>query len=137
MCMPPLPPFQVSGLSARAYATFGTALQKLGGRGMLPSVETFREARRELENIALDDLARMVYPTPGDLFISMRPAVEMEILRLIQEINGSKNTRREAGRRITCVEPDGHGWRDFDTKIALDVLRITRRTSQTEAMLLI
>ena len=104
---------------------------------MLPSVETFREARRELENIALDDLARMVYPTPGDLFISMRPAVEMEILRLIQEINGSKNTRREAGRRITCVEPDGHGWRDFDTKIALDGLRITRRTSQAEAMLLI
>ena len=26
---------------------------------------------------------RKVYPTPGDLFVSMRPAVEIEILRLI------------------------------------------------------
>jgi len=62
----------------------------------------------------------------------------MEILRLMQEVHVGKGARTRAGDRVTGIGPDGHGWQDhFHVKITLDDRQITRRTSQTEVMLLI
>ena len=125
-----------SGLSTKAYCAIRAAMQKMGGRGMLPTPQALREARKELETLATEDL--MYYSTADGWFVSARAAVEMEVSRLMQVINKGANTRAEAGGRIAGIMPDGHGWQDhFDVKITLDARRITRRTSQTEVMLVI
>ena len=96
--------------------------------------KALREARKELEELAIEDLN--MYETPDGWFVSVRAAVEMEILRLMQEVHVGKGARTRAGDRVTGIGPDGHGWQDhFHVKITLDARRITRRTSQTEVML--
>ena len=126
----------LSGLSTKAYAAVRSAMQKMGGRGMLPTVKALREARAELEAMALADMG--VYATPDGWFLSARALVENEILRMIQVVDTGEGTRHEAGGRVVGIGPDGHGWQDlYDVKIQLDARRITRRISQTEVMLLI
>jgi len=134
----------LSGLSTKAYCAIRAAMQKLGGRGMLPSLKAMREARKELEKLASEDVK--LYPTPDGWFVSVRAVVEMEISRMMQVVNNGKGINSskdkpqdgEAGGRLVGILPDGHGWQDhFHIKIALDARRITRRTSQTEVMLII
>ena len=126
----------LSGLSIKAYDAVRAALQKLGGRGVLPTVKALREARKELEEMSMKDMG--VYETPDGWFVSARAVVEHEILRIMQVVDTGKGTRREAGGRVVGIGPDGHGWQDrYHVKIQLDARRITRRTSQTEVMLLI
>jgi len=126
----------LSGLSTKAYCAIRAAIQRMGGRGMLPSLEAVREARKQLEALAVEDLG--VYPTPDGWFISARAAVEMEISRIMQVIDPCKSTVTRMGPRTSGIMPDGHGWQDrFHVKITLDARRITRRTSQTEVMLII
>ena len=134
----------LSGLSTSAYCAVRAAMQKLGGRGMLPSLKAMRDARKELETLASQDLN--LYPTPDGWFVSVRATVEMEISRMMQVVNNGKGINSskgkpengEAGGRLVGILPDGHGWQDhFHIKIALDARRITRRTSQTEVMLII
>jgi hypothetical protein len=134
----------LSGLSTAAYCAIRAAMQKLGGRGMLPSLKAMREARKELEKLASEDLK--LYATPDGWFGSVRANVEMEISRMMQVVNNGKGLNSskgkpengEAGGRLVGILPDGHGWQDhFHIKIALDARRITRRTSQTEVMLII
>ena len=126
----------LSGLSTKAYDAVRAALQKLGGRGVLPTVKALREARKELEEMSMKDMG--VYETPDGWFVSARAVVEHEILRIMQVVDTGKGTRREAGGRVVGIGPDGHGWQDrYHVKIQLDARRITRRTSQTEVMLLI
>jgi hypothetical protein len=96
--------------------------------------KALREARQELEQLAFEDLG--IYETPDGWFVSARAAVEMEILRLMQEVHVGKGARTRAEDRV--MGPDEHGWQDhFHVKITLDDRQITRRTSQTEVMLLI
>lgn len=126
----------LSGLSSKAFCAVRSVLQKLGGRGMLFSEKTLRDARKELEELAIQDLD--VYETPDGWFVSARAAVEMEILRLMQEVRVGKGAQTRPGDRVTGVGAGGHGWQDhFNVKITLDARRITRRISQTEVMLLI
>ena len=126
----------LSGLSAKAYAAIRSALGKMGARGVLPTVTALRQARKELEEISFEDMG--VYATPDGWFVWARAAVESEILRLMQVVGDGKGTRKESGGRVVGIRPDGHGWQDrYHVKIQLDARRITRRTSQTEVMLLI
>ena len=126
----------LSGLSTAAYAAVRSALQKMGGRGMLPTVTALRQARKELEEMSMHQMG--VYETPDGWFVSARAVVEHEILRIMQVVDHGKGTRHEAGGRVVGIGPDGHGWQDrYHVKIQLDARRITRRTSQTEVMLLI
>jgi hypothetical protein len=79
-----------------------------------------------------------VYETPDGWFVSARAVVEHEILGIMQVVDNGKGSRHEAGGRVVGIGPDGHGWQDrYHVKIQLDARRITRRTSQTEMMLLI
>jgi hypothetical protein len=126
----------LSGISSKALAAVRSVMQKLGCRGMLFTDKALREARQELEQLAFEDLG--IYETPDGWFVSARAAVEMEILRLMQEVHVGRGARTQAGDRVTGIGPDGHGWQDhFHVKLTLDARRITRRTSQTEVMLLI
>jgi hypothetical protein len=126
----------LSGLSTKAFEAVRKALQKMGGRGVLPSVTALRAARAELEKISIEDMG--VYGTPDGWFVSARAVVENEILRIMQVVDDGKGTRHEAGGRVVGIGPGGHGWQDrFHVKIQLDARRITRRISQTEVMLLI
>ena len=126
----------LSGISSKALAAVRSVMQKLGCRGVLFTDKALRDARKELEELAIEDLN--IYETPDGWFVSARAAVEMEILRLMQEVHVGKGARTRAGDRVTGIGPDGHGWQDhFHVKITLDARRITRRTSQTEVMLLI
>jgi len=126
----------LSGLSTAAYEAVRAGLQKLGLRGALPSVKLLREAKKELEAICMEDLG--VYGTPDGWFVSVRAAIENEILRHMQTVDGGKGTRKEAGGRVVGIEQEGHGWQNrFHVKIQLDARRITRRTSQTEVMVLL
>ena len=126
----------LSGLSTKAFEAVRKAMQKMGGRGVLPSVTALRAARAELEKISIEDMG--VYGTPDGWFVSARAVVENEILRIMQVVDDGKGTRQEAGGRVMGIGPGGHGWQDrFHVKIQLDARRITRRISQTEVMLLI
>ena len=126
----------LSGLSSKAFCAVRSVLQKLGCRGVLFPEKALREARKELEELAIEDLR--VYETPDGWFVSARAAIEMEILRIMQEVHVGKGARTGAGDRVTGIGPGGHGWQDhFDVKLTLDARRITRRISQTEVMLLI
>ena len=126
----------LSGLSSRAYAAVRSAIKNMGGRGVLPTVQALRAAKKELEDMSIQDMG--VYETPDGWFVSARAVVENEILRIMQVVDDGKGTRHEAGGRVVGIGPDGHGWQNlFDVKIQLDARRITRRTSQTEVMLLI
>jgi len=124
----------LSGISSKALAAVRSVMQRLGCRGMLFTDKALREARQELEQLAFEDLG--IYETPDGWFVSARAAVEMEILRLMQEVHVGKGARTRAEDRV--MGPDEHGWQDhFHVKITLDDRQITRRTSQTEVMLLI
>lgn len=126
----------LSGLSTAAFSAIRSAIQRMGGRGMLPSLQSIREARAKLEALSIEDLG--VYATPDGWFISARAAVEMEISRIMQVFETSKSTVTQVPSRTVGIMPDGHGWQDhFHIKITLDARRITRRTSQTEVMLII
>lgn len=126
----------LSGLSTKAYEAVRAGLQKLGMRGALPPVKLLREAKKELEAYSIEDLG--VYQTPDGWFVSLRSAIENEILRHMQTVDGGKGNRKEAGGRVVGIEPEGHGWqKKFHIKIQLDARRITRRTSQTEVMVLL
>jgi 5,10-methylenetetrahydrofolate reductase len=43
----------LSGLLTVAYAAVRSALQKMGGRGVLPTLTALRQARRELEEMLM------------------------------------------------------------------------------------
>jgi hypothetical protein len=124
------------GLSTAAYAAVRSALQKMGGRGVLPTVTALLQARKELEEMSRGQ--RGVYETLDGWFVSARAVVEHEILRIMQVVDNGKCTRHEAEGRVVGIGPDGHGWQDrYHVKIQLDARRITRISSQTEVMLLV
>ena len=119
----------LKGISSKAYCTLRGVLCKLGLRGVLPSVTALTETRNQLFKLSMADL--QVFATNDGWFASPRAVVEMEILRLMQQVDDKTG-------RVVGIGPDGHGWQDhFHIKITLDARRITRRTSQTEVMLLI
>ena len=120
----------ISGLSSKAYCTLRAVLNDMGLRAVLPSEKDLRQVRGELFKLCVADL--QIFPTPDGWFVSPRAVVEMEILRLMQQVDG------ESGRNVGIGPDDGHRWQDhFNVKITLDARRITKRTSQTEVMLLI
>ena len=119
----------ISGLSSKAYCTLRAVLNDMGMRGVLPTDKALRQTKAELWKLSMDDL--QIFPTKDGWFVSPRAVVEMEILRLMQQ--GALKSDRDVD-----VGPDGRGWQDhFNVKITLDARRITKRTSQTEVMLLI
>ena len=122
----------LSGLSSKAYAVIRKVLCKAGLKNVLFTDQDLRAAREEISNRADSDLS--TYPTPDGWFISVRAAVEAEILRLMQIVN-AKDTRKEvACRTLDC----NLRWEDhYHIKITLDARRITKRISQTEVMLIV
>ena len=122
----------LSGLSSKAYAVIRKVLCKAGLRNVLFTENDLRAARNEISERADKDLE--TYATPDGWFISVRAAVEAEILRLMQIVN-AKDTRKE----VACRTLDGNlRWEDhYHIKITLDARRITKRVSQTEVMLII
>ena len=119
----------LSGLSSKAYAVIRKVLCKADLRNVLFTDKDRRAAREEISKRADSDLS--TYATPDGWFISVRAAVEAEILRLMQIIN-AKDTRKEvACRTLNC----NLRWEDhYHIKITLDARRITKRISQTEVM---
>ena len=122
----------LSGLSSKAYATIRKVLCKAGLKNVLFTEKDLRDARTEISEKADKDLE--TYATPDGWFISVKAAVEAEILRLMQIVN-AKDTRKE----VACRTLDGNlRWEDhYHIKITLDARRITKRVSQTEVMLII
>ena len=122
----------LSGLSSKAYAVIRKVLCKAGLRNVLFTEKELKAAREEISSRADSDLS--TYPTPDGWFISVRAAVEAEILRLMQIVN-AKDTRKEvACRTLDC----NLRWEDhYHIKITLDARRITKRISQTEVMLIV
>ena len=122
----------LSGLSTKAYAALRSVLCKAGLRNTLFSEKDLRKARKELMAKAGKDLE--TYATPDGWFISLRAAVETEILNLMQMTNVKCSLKEVACRSLDC----NLRWEDhYHIKITLDARRITRRTSQTEVMLII
>ena len=72
----------LSGLSTKAYAALQSVLCKAGLKNTLFSEKALRKARKELMAKAGKDLE--TYATAGSWFISLRAAVETEILNLMQ-----------------------------------------------------
>jgi hypothetical protein len=85
-------------------------------------------------DMAVEDLE--VKDTRDGYRISLKRAVEMEALRLMQTIDTSK--KRFRGEVLSVgLEPDGHGWQDhFHIKLTFDARRITKHCAQTEVMII-
>jgi hypothetical protein len=125
----------ISGCSASAYFAIRKILNDAGVGYAMPAWRDLTAARSHLATLQAEDLNMQA--TADGWFISPRAAIEMEILRLMQVVNDN-GSRQESGGRSTGVKPGFHGWQDhFDVKITLDARRITKKTSQTEVMLLI
>jgi hypothetical protein len=122
----------LSGLSSKAYDVIRKVLCKAGLRNVMFTDKDLRAAWEEISQRADSDLS--TYPTPDGWFISVRAAIEAEILLLMQIVN-AKDTRKEvACRTLDC----NLQWEDhYHIKITLDARRITKRISQTEVMLIV
>ena len=118
--------------SSAAYATVRKILSNMGLGFALPQVKDLSAARKDIEEKQKEDLK--MEATADGWMISPRAAVEMEILRMMQVT--SMGSRKESGARSVGVEPERNLWQDhYHIKITLDARRITKKTSQTEVML--
>ena len=77
----------LSGLSSKAYAVIRKVLCKAGLRNVLFTDKDLKAARDEISNRADSDISTSA--TPDGWFISVRAAVEAEILRLMQIVNAN------------------------------------------------
>ena len=85
-------------VSSRAYRAVRTVLCDLGFKDALPTEQDLDEARKLIENHAVEDL--VLKQTEDGWFLSIRALIEMELLRMQQKaIVGSKSTRQESGAR--------------------------------------
>jgi hypothetical protein len=46
----------LSGLSTAAFSAIRSAIQRMGGLGMLPSLQSIRDARAKIEALSIEDL---------------------------------------------------------------------------------
>ena len=92
--------FALSGLSSKAYAAIRSALCKAGLKKVLFTEKDLRAARREITEKAEKDLS--TYSTPDGWFISVRAAVEAEILRAMQIVNAKETRKEVACRTLDC-----------------------------------
>jgi hypothetical protein len=119
--------------SMRQYCVLGSLLNRSGtGGNTLPTAESVAKGKRELMEMAVDDLK--LQPTPDGYRISLISSVEAEALRLMQMIRDLK--RQES--RLVGLDPDElPHWQDyFDVKLTFDARRITKHCSQTEVMII-
>jgi hypothetical protein len=117
--------------SMRQYSILGSLVGSTTG-STLPSAENVAKAKRELMEMAVEDLQLKL--TPDGYRISLQRAVEMEALRLMQRVSTSKNKES----RLTCLDPDRvlH-WQDFfHVKLTFDARRVTKHCAQTEVMII-
>uniref|UniRef100_A0A7S0MB41 Uncharacterized protein n=1 Tax=Cryptomonas curvata TaxID=233186 RepID=A0A7S0MB41_9CRYP len=117
----------------RQYCVLGALLNRTGtGGNTLPTAARLAEAKRELIELAVQDLK--LTSTPDGYRSSLKRVVEMEALRLMQTVFLSKN--REA--RLVNLDPDERlNWQDhFDVKLTFDARRVTKHCAQTEVMII-
>jgi hypothetical protein len=117
----------------RNYCVLGALLNQTGpGGNTLPTAGRLAQAKRELMELAVQDLK--LTATPDGYRISLKRAVEMEALRLMQMVSTSKN--RES--RLVNLNPDERlNWQDhFDVKLTFDARRVTKHCAQTEVMII-
>ncbi len=106
----------------RNYCVLGALLNQTGpGGNTLPTAGRLAQAKREFMELAVQDLK--LTATPDGYRISLKRAVEMEALRLMQMVSTSKN--RES--RLVNLNPDERfklNWQDhFDVKLTFDARR--------------
>jgi len=119
--------------SMRHYCVLGSFLNRTCPSGStLPTAENVAKGKRELMEMAVDDLK--LQETQDGYRISLIRAVESEALRLMQTTRDLK--RQEA--RVVGLDPDQiPHWQDyFDVKLTFDARRITKHCSQTEVMII-
>jgi hypothetical protein len=121
--------------SMRQYAALSALLTSSSTVGhTLPTAEAMANMKSVIMDMAVEDLE--VKDTRDGYRISLKRAVEMEALRLMQTIDTSKKRFRGEVRSVG-LEPDGHGWQDhFHIKLTFDARRITKHCAQTEVMII-
>jgi hypothetical protein len=118
--------------SMRQYAALSALLTRSSTVGhTLPTSESMATMKRCIMDMAVDDLE--FQDTKDGYRISLKRAVEMEALRLMQ----TSKKKGSSEKRNVGLEPDGHGWQDhFHIKLTFDARRITKHCAQTEVMII-
>jgi hypothetical protein len=120
----------------RQYCILGSLLSGSTVGSTLPTAANVAKAKRELMELAVEDL--QLSATPDGYRISLLRAVEMEALRLMQTIRSSKFAGGGMEARTVGLDPDDSlNWQDFfHVKLTFDARRITKNCSQTEVMII-
>jgi hypothetical protein len=120
----------------RQYCILGSLLSGSTVGNTLPTAANVAKAKRELMELAVEDL--QLSATPDGYRISLIRAIEMEALRLMQTIRSSKFAGGGMEARTVGLEPDASlNWQDFfHVKLTFDARRITKNCSQTEVMII-
>ncbi len=123
-----------NGVSCCAYRSIRSVLVGMGLGYALPTERDLKAARAHLENNATQDLR--IRQTEDGYFISLRAAIEMELLRMF-EMPIDKRRKSESGARsVGNSGPGCNAWQEeFYVKITLDARLITKKTSHTEVMI--
>jgi hypothetical protein len=120
----------------RQYCILGSLLSGSTVGNTLPTAANVAKAKRELMELAVEDL--QLSATPDGYRISLIRAIEMEALRLMQTIRSSRFAGGGMEARTVGLEPDDSlNWQDFfHVKLTFDARRITKNCSQTEVMII-
>jgi hypothetical protein len=122
----------------RQYCILGSLLSKSNVGSTLPTAVNVARMKRELMELAIEDLQLTSTVTPDGYRISLIRAIEMETLRLMQTIRSLKFAGGGLEARTVGLEPDSAlNWQDFfQVKLTFDAHRITKHCSQTEVMII-